>query len=66
MPTAGTNRTLTAAAMYSLVLPAYAKKYGIDKTSYEWLSPKLLKKSLNGARNELAQFRREISAKGNL
>ena len=25
MPTAGTNRTLTAAAMYSLVLPAYAE-----------------------------------------
>ena len=31
IPTAGTNRTLTAAAMYSLVLPAYAKKYGVDE-----------------------------------
>src|SRR5712691_10256445 len=29
-PTDGTNRTLTAAAMYSMVAPAYGKKYGVD------------------------------------
>ena len=31
MPTDGTARTLTAAAMFSLVAPAYAKKYGVDE-----------------------------------
>src|SRR3954464_9092138 len=31
MPTDGTNRTLTAAAMFSLLLPAYANKYGVDE-----------------------------------
>ena len=28
-PNDGTARTLTAAAMYSMILPAYAKKYGV-------------------------------------
>src|SRR5207302_2079482 len=28
-PTDGTERTLTAAAMYSMIVPAYAKKYGV-------------------------------------
>src|ERR1700674_2832612 len=32
IPTDGTNRTLTAAAMFSMVAPAYAKKYGVDST----------------------------------
>ena len=31
-PNDGTARTLTAAAMYSMILPAYAKKYGVDPT----------------------------------
>src|SRR6266480_5716091 len=31
-PTDGTGRSLTAAAMFSLVAPAYAKKYGVDET----------------------------------
>ena len=30
IPTDGTNRTLTAAAMFSMVAPAYAKKYGVS------------------------------------
>src|SRR5260221_300942 len=30
-PNDGTARTLTAAAMYSMVLPAYSKKYGVDE-----------------------------------
>ena len=63
MPTAGTNRTLTAAAMYSLVLPAYAKKYGVDEDELRMVVAKIAEKNhYNGARNELAQFRREISA----
>src|SRR5882757_6771038 len=30
IPTDGTGRTLTAAGMFSLVAPAYAKKYGLE------------------------------------
>jgi len=30
IPTDGTGRTLTAAAMYAMILPAYAKRYGVD------------------------------------
>ena len=30
IPTDGTQRTLTAAAMFSLVAPAYAERYGVD------------------------------------
>ena len=31
IPNDGTARTLTAAAMFSMVAPAYAKKYGVDE-----------------------------------
>ena len=63
IPTAGTNRTLTAAAMYSLVLPAYAKKYGVDEDELRMVVAKIAEKNhFNGARNPLAQFRREMSA----
>ncbi len=63
IPTAGTNRTLTAAAMYSLVLPAYAKKYGVDESELRMVVAKIAEKNhFNGARNPLAQFRREMSA----
>ena len=63
IPTAGTNRTLTAAAMYSLVLPAYAKKYGVDENELRMVVAKIAEKNhFNGARNPLAQFRREMSA----
>ena len=63
IPTAGTNRTLTAAAMYSLVLPTYAKKYGVDEGELRMVVAKIAEKNhFNGARNPLAQFRREMSA----
>ncbi|MDG2301283.1 MAG: acetyl-CoA acetyltransferase [Acidimicrobiales bacterium] len=63
IPTAGTNRTLTAAAMYSLVLPAYAKKYNVDEDELRMVVAKIAEKNhFNGARNPLAQFRREMSA----
>jgi acetyl-CoA C-acetyltransferase len=59
----GTNRTLTAAAMFSLILPAYAKKYGIDEDQLREVCAKIASKNhYNGARNPLAQFRRETSA----
>jgi acetyl-CoA C-acetyltransferase len=39
IPTDGTNRTLTAAAMFSMVAPAYAKKYGVDSTELREVLP---------------------------
>lgn len=63
IPTDGTNRTLTAAAMYSLVLPAYAQKYGVDEDELRMVIAKIAEKNhYNGARNPLAQFRKETSA----
>ena len=63
IPTDGTNRTLTAAAMFSLILPAYAKRYGIDEDDLRHVVARIAEKNhYNGARNELAQFRRETSA----
>ena len=63
IPTDGTNRTLTAAAMFSLILPAYAKRYGVDEDELRYAIARIAQKNhFNGSRNELAQFRREISA----
>jgi len=63
IPTDGTNRTLTAAAMFSLILPAYAERYGIDEDDLRYVVARIAEKNhYNGARNELAQFRRETSA----
>ena len=63
IPTDGTNRTLTAAAMFSLILPAYAERYGIDEGDLRHVVARIAEKNhYNGARNELAQFRQETSA----
>lgn len=63
IPTDGTQRTLTAAAMFSLILPAYAAKYSIDEDDLRYAVAKIAEKNhYNGARNPLAQFRRETSA----
>ncbi|MEE3250980.1 MAG: acetyl-CoA acetyltransferase [Actinomycetota bacterium] len=63
IPTDGTNRTLTAAAMYSLILPAYAERYGVDEDELRRVVARIAEKNhYNGARNPLAQFRRETSA----
>ena len=63
IPTDGTNRTLTAAAMYSLILPAYAAKYGVHEDELRMVVAKIAEKNhYNGARNPLAQFRREMAA----
>lgn len=62
IPNDGTQRTLTAAAMFSLVAPAYAHKYGIDEDDLrEVLAEIASKNHFNGARNPLAQFRKEMS-----
>jgi acetyl-CoA C-acetyltransferase len=61
MPTDGTNRTLTAAAVFSLMLPAYAHKYGVDEDELRKVIARIGSKNhVNGARNPRAQFRKEV------
>jgi len=61
-PNDGTARTLTAAAMFSMVAPAYAAKYGVDEDQMgDVLATISAKNHYNGARNPRAQFRREVS-----
>jgi acetyl-CoA C-acetyltransferase len=61
IPTDGTQRTLTAAAMFSLVAPAYAEKYGVDPRELRRTLARIASKNhANGARNPRAQFRREM------
>ena len=62
IPTDGTQRTLSAAGMFSLVAPAYADKYGIDPNELRRTLARIASKNhSNGAKNERAQFRREMS-----
>ena len=62
IPTDGTQRSVTAAAMFSLVAPAYAQKYGIDPQELRRTLARIASKNhANGAKNERAQFRREMS-----
>jgi acetyl-CoA C-acetyltransferase len=62
IPNDGTQRTLTAAAMFSLVIPAYANRYGVsDSELTDALAHIASKNHANGARNPRAQFRREMS-----
>ena len=62
IPTDGTNRTLTAAAMFSMVAPAYARKYGVPTDEMKRVLARIASKNhANGARNPRAQFRREMS-----
>jgi acetyl-CoA C-acetyltransferase len=57
----GTDPTLTAPATFSLLAPAYAKKYGLDETTLkDVLSRIAYKNHRNGARNPKAQFRKEV------
>ncbi|MBX7159999.1 MAG: acetyl-CoA acetyltransferase [Acidimicrobiia bacterium] len=61
IPNDGTGRTLTAAAMFSLVAPAYARKYGVDEDELKDVLARIASKNhFNGARNPLAQFRKEM------
>jgi acetyl-CoA C-acetyltransferase len=63
IPSDGTQRTLTAAAMFSMVAPAYADRYGVAPDDLRSaLSRIAVKNHANGARNPKAQFRREIDA----
>jgi acetyl-CoA C-acetyltransferase len=60
-PTDGTEVALTAPAMFSLLAPAYAKKYDVtDEEMKEVITRIAWKNHSNGARNPLAQFRKEV------
>jgi acetyl-CoA C-acetyltransferase len=62
VPNDGTQRTLTAAAMFSMVVPAYAQRYGVPIDELKAVLARIASKNhYNGARNPRAQFRREMS-----
>ncbi len=62
VPSDGTNRTVTAAAMYSMIVPAYAKRFGIGVDEVKQALARIASKNhANGARNPRAQFRKEMS-----
>lgn len=61
-PNDGTGRTLTAAAMFSMVAPAYGQKFGVsDQDIRAAMAHVAWKNHYNGARNPRAQFRKEVS-----
>ncbi|MGH3494449.1 MAG: acetyl-CoA acetyltransferase, partial [Sciscionella sp.] len=54
--------SLTAPAAFSLLDPAYVKKYGVDPVAMrEAMTHVAWKNHVNGARNPKAQFRKEVS-----
>jgi acetyl-CoA C-acetyltransferase len=57
----GTVPDLTAPAVFSLLAPAYCKKYGVDDdTMKEAMTHIAWKNHANGAKNPRAQFRKEV------
>jgi acetyl-CoA C-acetyltransferase len=60
-PTDGTAASLTAPATFSLLAPAYAKKYGVDDAQLKEVMTRIAwKNHKNGALNPRAQFRKEV------
>jgi acetyl-CoA C-acetyltransferase len=60
-PDDGTRAGLTAPASFSLLAPAYGKKYGVDDaTMKEAMTRIAWKNHRNGALNPRAQFRKEV------
>ena len=58
----GTATALTAPAMFSLLAPAYAKKYGIEEAQLKEVMTRIAwKNHKNGALNPRAQFRKEVA-----
>jgi len=61
IPNDGTARGLTAAAMFSLIVPAYSQRYGVDEDELKRVLAGIASKNhYNGARNPRAQFRKEM------
>src|SRR5436190_15519431 len=62
IPDDGTQAALTAPAMFSLLAPAYAKKYGVDDQEMKDVLTRIAwKNHKNGALNPRAQFKKEVS-----
>jgi acetyl-CoA C-acetyltransferase len=62
IPSDGTGRNVTAAAMYSMIVPAYAQRYGVELAEVKQALARVASKNHhNGARNPRAQFRREMT-----
>ncbi len=60
-PSDGTASDLTAPALFSLLAPAYEKKYGVDPADLKEVLTRIAwKNHHNGALNPRAQFRREV------
>src|SRR3989475_11345640 len=62
LPSDGTEAQLTAPAMFSLLAPAYANKYGVDKDELKEVLTRIAwKNHKNGALNPRAQFKKEVA-----
>jgi acetyl-CoA C-acetyltransferase len=60
-PNDGTLSNMTAPATFSLLAPAYAKKYGVDEAELKQVLARIAwKNHKNGAKNPKAQFRKEV------
>ncbi|MEX0665277.1 MAG: acetyl-CoA acetyltransferase [Acidimicrobiia bacterium] len=61
-PGDGTTADLSAPALFSLLGPAYCKKYGVDENEFKDVLTRIAwKNHYNGARNPRAQFRKEVA-----
>jgi acetyl-CoA C-acetyltransferase len=61
-PEDGTRAGLTAPATFSLLAPAYCKKYGVDEATFKEAMTRIAwKNHKNGALNPRAQFRKEVA-----
>src|SRR5262249_56911074 len=61
VPGDGTRAGLTAPATFSLLAPAYGKKYGVEDTALKEVMTRIAwKNHKNGALNPRAQFRKEV------
>ena len=61
-PGDGTQASLTAPATFSLLAPAYGKKYGVDDATLKEVMTRIAwKNHKNGALNPRAQFRKEVA-----
>jgi acetyl-CoA C-acetyltransferase len=60
-PSDGTAADISAPALFSLLAPAYRKKYGVTEDEMKEVLTRIAwKNHFNGARNSRAQFRREV------
>jgi len=60
-PSDGTQPNMTAPATFSLLAPAYAKKYGVPEDQLKQVLARIAwKNHKNGAKNPKAQFKKEV------